>query len=142
MLSCIIIAKKTSTTLYGYAEPLREAEVAPFTIIDVYLDCACAMFKLGPSAICSASTAKSLVQLKPCFIFICENCITLKKGSGPHLEVLQYQGNPWDGRSKLHSSSRSAKIELIAWGAMPPLELLNSKEQLFLLDLSQKAEKR
>ena len=41
------------------------------------------------------------------------------KGDGPHLEVLQYQGNPWDGRSKLHSASRFAKIELIAWGHCP-----------------------
>ena len=36
----------------------------------------------------------------------------------------------------------SCKNWINSLGAMPPLELLNSKEQLFLLDLSQKAEKR
>ena len=56
----------------------------------------------------------SLVLVNICFVFK-----SVPLGGGPRLEVLQYQGNPWDGRSKLHSSSRIAKIELIAWGHCP-----------------------
>ena len=54
----------------------------------------------------------------------------IKRGNGPHLEVLQYQGNPWNGGSKLHTPLLLTKIGLIARGPWSSFELLNSKEQL------------
>ena len=41
-------------------------------------------------------------------------CLYLPEGSGPFLEVLQYQANPWKSRSKLLSQFPVPKISLIS----------------------------
>ena len=41
--------------------------------------------------------------------------IVYPRRDGPHPEVVQYWGNPWDRRSKLHSESRVSKIDVISW---------------------------
>ena len=52
-------------------------------------------------------------------------CIKIfPKGDGPLLEVLQYQGNPRGGRSKLLSTPQVSKIGLIAWGSVTPVRAI------------------
>ena len=46
------------------------------------------------------------------------------RGDGPLLEVLQYQGNPRGGRSKLLSTPQVTKIGLIAWGSVTPVRAI------------------
>ena len=60
------------------------------------------------------------------------------EGDGPHLEVLQYQGNPWGGRSKLLSTSRSTKIEVIARGQCPHTSYYTRKNSYFYLILAKR----
>ena len=42
-----------------------------------------------------------------------DDCVSPKDGLHP--EVVQYWGNSWDRRSKLHSESRVSKIDVIPW---------------------------
>ena len=63
-------------------------------------------------------------------------------GNGPRLEVVQDQGNPWRGRSKLLSALRLAKIHLIVSSSMSYVSAIKLIRTDTTLDLSQKAEKR
>ena len=63
-------------------------------------------------------------------------------GNGPRLEVVQDQGNPWRGRSKLLSALRLAKIHLIESSSMSYVSAIKLIRTDTTLDLSQKAEKR
>ena len=61
---------------------------------------------------------------------------------GPHLAVVQDQGDPWRGRSKLLSALRLAKIHLIESSSMSYVSAIKLIRTDTTLDLSQKAEKR
>ena len=64
------------------------------------------------------------------------------KEDGPHLAVVQDQGDPWRGRSKLLSALRLAKIHLIESSSMSYVSAIKLIRTDTTLDLSQKAEKR
>ena len=64
------------------------------------------------------------------------------KEDGPHLAVVQDQGDPWRGRSKLLSALRMAKIHLIESSSMSYVSAIKLIRTDTTLDLSQKAEKR
>ena len=87
-----------------------------------------------------ASRESSVCRKTFClFLMIC-NPLKKREWAAPGSTAIP--GQPV-GRAKQASFLvPSRKNWINSLGAMPPLELLNSKEQLFLLDLSQKAEKR
>ena len=57
---------------------------------------------------------------------------------GPHPEVVQYWGNPWDRRSKLHSESRVSKIDVISWEHCSHTRYYTRKNSYFYLILAKR----
>ena len=58
------------------------------------------------------------------------------EGDGPHPAVVQYWGNPWKGRSKLRSTFREKKIDVISSGQCPRTRYYTGKNSYFYLILA------